>query len=117
MRAEQIGAPLFAEYAGRRFSTGKVISRRIRCAGCRTLFFPYLAEGIEIQRPVVLVTETLAACPRCGQAGNPRLGRAWGEFSDLRVRWSSASCSPDCEEATGSECKCSCDGANHGTRA
>lgn len=111
MKAEVLDPPLFAEYDGARFTSGRMIARRVRCGGCQTLFLPYLAEGDDTLRPVVLITDHFAACPRCGNGRRPR---SWGEFHDLHVRLSNAQCSLDCERARGSECTCSCFGANHG---
>ena len=40
------------------------------------------------------------------------------EFKGLQATYvSTVACSEACEEATGSKCRCSCGGANHGARA
>ena len=110
------------------------LSRRIKCLSCGHMVPMYVDRGDG--RPLrlhpwskddpkslqpdpaldfgicVMATDVLSSCPVCGLANNPR--QAWGRWTEVKGTWSPEPCGPECREATGDKCRCSCRGANHG---
>jgi hypothetical protein len=110
----------------------KPLNNRIKCVSCGRMVPMYVdrgdgtplrwsnwASGVEMKPDptlsvggCVMAYDVLPACPFCGLESAPN--QRWGRSSEVKGTWSPGPCGPDCHEATGSKCKCSCRGANHG---
>ena len=116
--------------------SGAPLHNRIRCRACRRMVPMYVdrGDGQPLRRhpwsatdprseqadpslemgACVMADEALPVCPFCGYAGEGPHGQRWGESAKIRARLGPGPCGIDCWEATGTDCKCSCGGRNHG---
>lgn len=118
---------------------------RVQCNGCKALFLPYVdrgdgtplrwasdsyyhtnADGTQAAPDVdyeatsggaVSAFDAFANCPECGAVWNNVAGRRGAEFKGIKARMSTNACDSICAFGTGTVCKCSCGGLNHGSRA
>lgn len=102
-----------------------------QCRNCKRTFDPYVRtpEGYVVHldgsvrtpgspaKGVMLVGDQVASCPSCGYSGDGREWVKWWAFKDIKAKYTMTRCEEYCQTATGSDCKCSCGGWAHGSRA